>query len=270
MATFSNIQVNTTTTLSIQSTLPKDSNSKPTLIFLHFWGGSPSTFRYLVPLFKDYPTVSPSSRGWGKSTGPPQDSEYSINHLASDVMSIIQHFSLKSYIFVGHSMGGKVAQCIASQCPAGLRGVVLLAPAPPTPLVLPTEEMRQQQIHAYDTPESAEFIVRNVLTSSSISDADVAITVSDCRSGTDVARAAWPTYAAGEDIKGEVGNINVPVLVLVGEHDRVEPPERVQNEVAARLHSKFLVIERVGHLLPLEAPNRVAKEIIRFVESLGN
>jgi 3-oxoadipate enol-lactonase len=166
-------------------------------------------------------------------------------------------------------MDGKVAQCIASQRPVGLRGVVLLAPTPPTPLVLPTEEMRQQ-VHAYDTPERAEFIVRNVLTSSSISDADVAITVSHCRSGTNVARAAWPTYAPGENIKGQVGNINVPVLVLAGEHDRVEPVGSVQKEVAARLHSKFLVIERVGHLLPLKLPNRVAKEIIRFIESLDN
>ena len=166
-------------------------------------------------------------------------------------------------------MGGKVAQLIASGHPPGLVGVVLLAPAPPTPLILPTKEMRMQQLNAYITPQSAEFVVRNVLTSSRISDEDVAAMVNDCRSGTDLAIAAWPKYAAAEDISGVTEEIDVPTLVLLGELDKVETLERVMGEVLSRLQGgKLFVIKGVGHMLPIEAPKRLAEEISGFIESL--
>jgi pimeloyl-ACP methyl ester carboxylesterase len=166
-------------------------------------------------------------------------------------------------------MGGKVAQLIASGHPVGLVGLVLLAPAPPTPLVLPTEEMRTQQLNAYITPESAEFVVRNVLTSSPMSDEDVAAMVNDCRSGTELATAAWPKYAAAEDISEVVEEIDVPILVLAGELDKVEPVERVMGEVLSRLQgARFFVIKGAGHMLPIEAPERLAEEISGFIGSL--
>jgi pimeloyl-ACP methyl ester carboxylesterase len=51
-------------------------------------------------------------------------------------------------------MGGKVAQFLAAQRPAGLEGLVLVAPAPPTPQNLP-EAAKQAQLHAYDNRENA-------------------------------------------------------------------------------------------------------------------
>jgi 3-oxoadipate enol-lactonase len=267
MATTSTIQIDTTTSLSFVTTQPSPPNSNPTLVFLHFWGGSSATFRHLLPLLSAYPTVSPTFRGWGDSTGPSNASEYGIKNLASDILSLISQMSIQSYILIGHSMGGKVAQLIASQRPPGLQKLILLAPAPPTPLVLPTEEMRQQQIHAYDTPEAAEFVIRNVLSSTTLADDDVKITVRDCMSGSDVATTAWPMYAAGEDISSEVGKINVPVLVLVGELNRVEPVERVRTEVVSRISgAKLTALHGVGHLLPLESSKEVVQEIEAFVQ----
>ena len=264
-----NVAVSSTTDLAVLSIPSSKSTSNPTLIFLSFWGGSPLTFRHLYPLLSEYPILSPWYRGWGKSTGPPVASEYSIGDLASDTLSVIQHLSPSSYILVGHSMGGKVAQLIASGHPSGLVGLVLLAPAPPTPLILPTEEMRTQQVNAYFTPESAEFVVRNVLTSSPISDEDVGAMVNDCRSGTELATAAWPKYAAAEDISEVVEEIDVPILVLAGELDKVEPVERVMGEVLSRLQgARFFVIKAAGHMLPIEAPERLAEEISGFIGSL--
>lgn len=48
---------------------------------------------------------------------------------------------------------------------SALKGVILISPAAATPLTLPPE-MREQQIHAYDTAGSAEYVARNVLTAS--------------------------------------------------------------------------------------------------------
>jgi pimeloyl-ACP methyl ester carboxylesterase len=54
---------------------------------------------------------------------------------------------------VGHSVGGKISQLIASRNPEGLKGLILIAPAPPTRLRF-TDEAREIQIHAYDNREN--------------------------------------------------------------------------------------------------------------------
>lgn len=38
------------------------------------------------------------------------------------------------------------------------------------------------------------------------------------------ARSAWPSRGIAEEVTTAVGSIEVPVLVLAGEHDRVDPP----------------------------------------------
>jgi 3-oxoadipate enol-lactonase len=79
--------------------------------------------------------VAYDARGWGKS------------------VSLVKALGLEQYVIVGHSTGGKVAQLAASRRPEGLSGLILVAPAQPTPRRNP-EEMRQGQLHAYDNREN--------------------------------------------------------------------------------------------------------------------
>lgn len=166
-------------------------------------------------------------------------------------------------------MGGKVAQLVAGRKKVeGLKGIVLLAPAPPAPLVLP-DEMKSQQLTAYDTSDSAEFVVRNVLTSSPISSSALQSLVQDMLSGNEHAKRAWPAYAMAEDISDQTKKINVPVLVVVGEEDRVETVERVRKEVIGNIKGAYMIVlDGKGHLLPVEAPEEVGRLVCRFVESL--
>jgi 3-oxoadipate enol-lactonase len=166
-------------------------------------------------------------------------------------------------------MGAKVAQLIAgrNQNP-GLKGLILLAPAPPTPLILP-EDMKEQQISAYSCPEAAEFVVRNVLTSSPVSDQQVKSLVEDMLKGNEYAKKAWPAYAMGEDILEQVRGIRTKVLVIVGAKDKVEVLEKVRKEVLGNIMGAELkILEGNGHLVLVEKPEEVAELIAGFVGSL--
>ena len=60
--------------------------------------------------------------------------------------------------------------------------------------------------------------------------------------------------------------IDVPVIVISGEHDRVDPPEVLRREVLPRIpQARLVVLPGVGHLLPLEAPADLANVIKAFV-----
>ncbi|KAM0234082.1 hypothetical protein ACHAP5_010183 [Fusarium lateritium] len=175
-------------------------------------------------------------------------------------------------------MGAKVAQAIAGRkCVSGLLGMVLLCPAPPTPLVL-SEQMREQQISAYDDASNAEFVVRNVLTSQGLSEAIVQTTVQDMLKGNASAKRGWPLHAMGEDILALAEDISVPFIVVVaGEKDKIEPVDRVKAEVGGNIpNAKLIILEGVGHLALLETPDKVAEvicdlvaEVLRLPQILG-
>ena len=97
-----------------------------------------------------FKTVAYDARGWGSR----QDLSWLQTGRPSGRSSrLVKALGIKQYVLVGHSMGGKVAQLAASRRPEGLSGLILVAPAQPTPRRNP-EEMRQGQLHAYDNSEN--------------------------------------------------------------------------------------------------------------------
>ena len=91
--------------------------------------------------------VAPDQRGWGGSVVT--DGRYDLAAMADDAETIIGALGLKRYILVGHSMGGKVAQIIAARLPQGLARLILIAPAPPTPMPV-SEAQRAGMLASYD------------------------------------------------------------------------------------------------------------------------
>lgn len=269
--------------ISVATTSPPQTGQgradSPTLVFLHFWGGSSRTWSYVTShLSSASPTLAIDFRGWGSSTGQSEPNAYGISHLAGDVVAVIRHLKVHSFVLIGHSMGAKVAQFIAGSVASrslnltdireSLKGLVLVSPAPPTPLVLPAQ-MREQQIHAYDNAKRAGFVAQNVLTKIELSQEALELLVDDMLKGNEWARAAWPTYAMGEDIWDQARLIKVPCLVIAAENDVVEPVERVKSEIVERLEwVEFVVVEDSGHISPVEKPETVAGHILKFLQSL--
>lgn len=239
----------------------------PTLIFLHYWGGSSRTWRHVIDVLSpEFRTVAIDQRGWGKSKEPA--SGYALADMADDAAAVIATLDLERYILVGHSMGGKVCQLIASRHPRGLMGLVLVAPAPPNPMQLALE-VRQQMVGAYASRASIIATVAQVLAPDGLEPEDLETVIADSLGGTLAAKEAWPLLTSQEDISGDVAEIDVPVIVISGEHDRVDPPDVLRRELLSRIpHAQLCLLPNVGHLLPLETPGDVGDLIRGFALSL--
>lgn len=233
----------------------------PALIFLHYWGGSSRTWRHVIDaLAPEFRTVAIDQRGWGNSNAPA--SGHALADMADDAQAVIATLDLERYILVGHSMGGKVSQLIASRHPRGLMGLVLVAPAPPSPMQLPLE-VRQQMVGAYASRASIMATIAQVLAPDGLEPEDLETVIADSLAGTLAAREAWPLLTSQEDISAEVAEIDVPVIVISGEHDRIDPPDVLRRELLSRIpHAQLCLLPNAGHLLPLEAPDHVA-DLIR-------
>lgn len=237
------------------------------LVFLHYYGGSSRTWdRVASELSDQYRIVAPDHRGWGRSDAPADG--YRIADLADDAEGVVAALGLQRYVLIGHSMGGKVAQLIASRRPAGLEGLVLIAPSPPTPTLLP-DEARATLAGAYQSRESVEFVIDHVLTARTLDAALREQVIEDSLKGAPQAKAAWPNVAMREDITQAVSSVNVPTVVISGEFDQVDRVATLQAELIPRIpHAAMQVIPETGHLSPLEAPKEVAKIIAGFVGAI--
>jgi len=67
-----------------------------------------------------------------------------------------------------------------------------------------------------------------------------------------------------------LGDIGVPVLVLVGEQDALTPPDAAKEIVGGLLDARYVELAGAGHLTPLERPAEVNEELLLFLhEALG-
>lgn len=230
----------------------------PTLVFLHYWGGAARTWQPVIDRLPGRSTLSIDARGWGRSRQLP--GPYNLRQLAQDTRNIIADAAVRDYVLVGHSMGGKVAQLAAADRPTGLVGLILIAPAPAEPAAAITPEYQQVLSHAYDTDETTAAARDTILTATPLNNELEAQVVADSRTGTPEARVEWPLHGIAQDITREVRNIEVPTLVIAGEHDHVEPVAVLRDALLPYLdHADLHVIPRSGHLIPLEAPAELAR-----------
>ncbi|WP_335980377.1 alpha/beta fold hydrolase [Streptomyces sp. CA2R106] len=235
----------------------------PTLVLLHYWGGSARTWDLVADRLTGRDVLAVDFRGWRRSSGLP--GPYTLDRLAEDTLAVLAEAGVTDHVLVGHSMGGKVAQLVAATRPAGLRGIVLVGSGPAKPAAAVTPEYRQQLSHAYDSEASATWALDHVLTATELPAPVRARVVADSRSGADAARTQWPLHGIAEDITARTRRIEVPALVVAGEQDQVEPPEVLRANLVPYLsRAEVTVIPRTGHLIPLEAPAELAEAVLGF------
>ncbi|KAL9096483.1 MAG: hypothetical protein Q9165_001480 [Trypethelium subeluteriae] len=250
------------------------SASHPSLVFLHYYGGSPTTFAPLLsqPSLQPFHKLLYHARGWSPSTGPADPTAYGISTMSADLSALLAHTNIahnpSGFILIGHSMGAKVAQHYAATGASPLlRGLLLVAPAPLRGLSLPPEAQAQQRA-AYQSAEGVRFVLDNVLTAGpgTLGQDVVEQCVRDSMRGNEGATAAWPEYAAGEEYGALQERVSVPVVVLRGDRD-------FEREVVGELGTEQgwvnRVVEDCGHLIPLEKPERLGKELLDFVERVS-
>ncbi len=240
----------------------------PALVFLHYWGGSARTWRRVIEALQGpYRCIAYDQRGWGASDAPPE--QYQLRDLADDASALIEALGLRRYVLIGHSMGGKVAQLLASQGPPGLEALVLVAPASPFPQHIP-EEARQAQIHAYDNRQTVLAAIE-FLTARRPDDVTIEQIIQDSLAGSPGAKRAWPATAAYENISTEVSKIAAPTLILVGDRDPQDPLEQQRREVVPFIpKARLEVVQDCGHLAPIEQPLALAQGIAAFLTEQFN
>jgi pimeloyl-ACP methyl ester carboxylesterase len=124
------------------------------------------------------------------------------------------------------------------------------------------EEIRKSYIDLYQSRRAVADIVPITLTPHPLSDSARAQIIEDTLCGSAGAKEEWPLRGMIADISREASQITVPVHVIAGADDSIEPEDSLRGAFGGLLPQvTFSVLPAVGHIAPLEAPAKLADAI---------
>lgn len=173
-------------------------------------------------------------------------------------------------VFVaGHSLGGAVALALAARRAHAVRGLILLSSC----AKLSRTNSWTENLLAYLPGPLRKILffmmAKKMLFAPGASDLAVRLGMQElvaCRAETILKDLQ---AAKAMDLTEQASGLDVPALIMCGSRDKVTPPV-----LSERLHelirrSRLDIIERTGHMVLLEAPERVNRAILDFIGSLG-
>lgn len=116
----------------------------PSILFLHgfpeYWGTWQTV---MAALQSEFRCIAPDLRGYGRSAKPQNQSAYSIDHLVSDGLGLLDLAGPGVHVLVGHDWGATLAFHLAMKSPERIGRLIILNGAHPYIL----------QDHIWDNPD---------------------------------------------------------------------------------------------------------------------
>jgi pimeloyl-ACP methyl ester carboxylesterase len=232
-----------------------------TLVFLHYFGGAAQSWQWVAQQLPDYRCIALNLPGYG---GTPALQQPSLQQYAEAVVQILADLNLQNYTLIGHSMGGKMALKVAAISPHPPQQIVLIAPSPVTVEPMPDEE-KQRMLNNHPSPENAETTLKNA-TKQPLNDEQQALVIDTHQRVENTAWRWWLLAGMNHSIADQMSQLHIPITVLASKDDPVIPYDVIQSDVVGILpNANLITTEKVGHLIPLEAPDWVATQLQQIV-----
>jgi pimeloyl-ACP methyl ester carboxylesterase len=248
----------------------EEHGSGEAVILIHGLGASSRMWQKVVgPLAERVRVIMYDLRGLGQSTTPPPP--YTLSSLVADLHGLVEGLALERFTIVGHSLGGAVAFGYGIEHPNRPSGLVCVsAPSVTAVEQKPTLVAMAETAQREGMQAVSELHARNGLPEgfAEAQPEDTALYKSILSSGDPVAYSELCGVIERLDIEAELGRIQVPVLLIEGELDRVVSAERVRATAALIPGSEYVELAGCGHIVPLERPDVLIERIPEFVTRL--
>jgi 3-oxoadipate enol-lactonase len=208
-------------------------------------------------------------RGFGASDVVPGTA--TMQQMADDVAALLDALKIaEPVVFCGLSMGGYVAWQFALRHRSRLAKLIVCdtKAAADSPEAASGRRQTADKVLAEGPAAVAEALLPKLFAPAT-SDRQPQVIAATKRvilqTKPDGIAAALRGMAERPDVTSQLGTIDVPVLVLCGEHDGISPPDEMRQMAAALPQAAFTLIQDAGHMTPLEQPAAVNDEIRAFL-----
>lgn len=230
----------------------------------------------MLPFLAEHFTVITfDNRGVGQSDQPA--GPYTAQMLAADTVGLLDALNIEKAIVMGHSMGGFIAQAIALDFPQRVDKLVLCStnfggphhvPVTPEAMKVLTDVTSDALTRlrnglavstapgwAQKNPEMIEEWVKWRVANP--------IEPGPYQSQLAIGLGLLPEAAAFE---AKLPAVDVPTLILFGEHDKVVPPANAELLSKQIKNSQVVIFSDAGHFFPIEIPEAASRAVIQFAK----
>jgi 3-oxoadipate enol-lactonase len=205
----------------------------------------------------------------GSRNGPPLAGPVTIAELALRVLELLEHLGLDCTHIVGRSMGGMIAQELALLDPGRVERMVLASTTAQVDRHLAEVFLLWARMAELGVP--AEVRHRSSLLwclgGASLADQRRVQLYLASKGASENPRdyALQARACAAHDALDRLGRLTMPVLVVAGADDRLTPAPHSETLAKAIPRAELVTIPGAGHLPYLEAADRFADAVLRFL-----
>ena len=233
------------------------------VLFLHGGGGAGSWLPFMSRLAATFDVIVPEHPGFGGSDTPPCLD--TVPDLANFYLDFLEELGLDGVHLVGQSLGGWVAAELAVRNTGRLASLTLVAAA---------------GIHVKDVAQVDTFLsnpeqhVRDLFHDQKLADAvlvrgqrpeleDVAL-----KNRMTTAKLVWQPRSHDPHLQKWLHRIDIPTLLIWGEHDRLFPKDYAFAYQQMIPGSKAVIIPDCGHLPQVEKADAFTAELESFIGAM--
>ena len=257
----------------------EDHGAGPPVVLIHGYPLSGRAWDKQVPVLlgAGCRVIAYDRRGFGKSSQPATGYDYDT--FAADLHALMSYLDLSDAVIVGHSMGtGEVTRYLGAHGSARVAKGVLISPIPPFLMQTPDnpEGLPQSLFDGFiqsaqaDPPAWMKGFLDNfynydtlggTLVSEQAYQASFNLAVSASAAATVACIPTWLT-----DFRADLANIDVPMLVVQGDADRVLPFDKTGKRLPGLIKDmRLVVIEGGPHAIAWTHASQVNTALLDFL-----
>lgn len=251
------------------------SSSRKFLVFLHGLGGDLTAWESERNSFHHlgYSTIAVDLRGHGLSGRPNNESSYSLNNFAFDILEVLRNEKAKKVALIGHCFGGMVALSLEGTYPKTSKALVLVDTSykPPWFGQIATHSLFLQKIVRLIGEHIPEIRLKHHADFAKFKgswDWDAKRLLSD------ILHTSLKSYLLLCDSLCQFNatellqRISVPTLIIEGTRDSIFPP-KVAKELNHRIKkSQIEFVDDANHIIIINNPKDLVIGIQKFLKKI--
>src|SRR5574344_69273 len=240
--------------------------TKPALIFSNSLDTNFKMWQAQIDFFQqDFFVICYDTRGHGASSAP--QGPYSIDQLGQDVVNLLDHLNVEKAAFCGISMGGLTGQWLAIHRPERFNQVVVCNTAAKIGQEQAWNDraalVREQGLQPIASTAASRWFTEPFIQSNATV---VNNLQNDLAAGSAEGYASCCEALAKADVREQLKDITVPVLVVAGQQDPVTTVVDGQFMVERIANSQLFQIN-ASHISNVELPNEFNQAVKQFIQA---